>query len=578
MSVQTEIDALRAEIARHDDLYFKQATPEITDAEYDKLKRKLRELERSYGVDTQADEPPGDDRSGRFPVAAHGARMLSLEKIHDGEALAAFVAKVEGKLGGQRTWVIEPKFDGVAVSAVYERGALVRLVTRGNGREGDDVTVNASAVTNLPVRLSGDDLPERIELRGEVFVSPGDFERINAQRVEVGDEPFAHPRSLAAGGLKLASTSEAAERALRVVFFSCGEFMPEAKRPVSQTEFLSRLKTWGMPSVEPLLVTSDGVALWTAVKKAQQERMRWPFPSDGIVIKLDATADQRQLGEANHAPRWAVAYKFGAAQAETRLLRIVWQVGRTGVLTPVAELEPVMVGGATVRRVTLHHAGEVERLQLHAGDIVRVERAGDVVPSIVGVNFVRREETAACLSVPEDCPACGAAVLARTNESGLVYCSNAACPERVVAQLKHFAGGQGVNIQGVGEATLTALVVKKRIRMPADLYRLGDEDWLAVSGESGPLAAKRRQAVQASRRAELWRFVNGLGIERVGAGASRKLAGSFRSLQQIAEATRDELAACGLGPAQIDSIGRFFGDERNRALALALDAERARGG
>ena len=575
--VREEIEALRAEIARHDDLYFKQAKPEISDAEYDELKKRLRERERSAGLDTQSEDAIGDDRSGRLPVVAHGARMLSLEKVYDDEALTAFIAKAENKLGGKRAWVIEPKLDGMAVSAVYERGRLVRLVTRGNGREGDDVTANASAVTNLPARLKGEGWPERIELRGEVHVALADFERINAQREESGETPFAHPRSLAAGGLKLASAAEASARALRVVFFAWGEVAPAVQQPESQRQFLERLHAWGLPAVEPWATAEDEAKLISAIRKAERERTRWAFPSDGLVIKLDAAADRRELGETDYAPRWAVAYKFRAARAETRLNGVVWQVGRTGVLTPVAELEPVIVGGASVRRVTLHHAGEVERLQLHAGDHVWIERAGEVVPVIVGVNLERRESSAARLAVPEDCPACGGAVIPRANESGRVYCSNRACPERVVAQLKHFTGAQGVNISGVGQATLNALVVKNRIRTPADLYRLDDEDWRVVSGGSGLLAAKRRQAVQASRRAELWRFVNGLGIDRVGASASRKLAASFSSLQQIADATRDELTAAGLGAGQTDAIRTFFEDKENRELAAALDAERRRG-
>lgn len=572
--MEKKIEALRVEIARHDELYFKKAAPEISDAAYDALKRELLELERRAGVEA-ASETVGDDRDGRRATAAHGVRMMSLAKVYSDAELRAFLKRSGDVAGGSESgWVIEPKYDGLAVSAVYESGRLVRVVTRGDGFEGDDVTANAGAVKGLERVLQGEDWPERIEVRGEVLVTFEEFARVNAEREAAGESLFANPRALAAGSLKLDDLAEAARRGMSVVFYGWGEVAPAEKVPGRQSEFHERMKAWGLPGVENPRRARTEDEVMRCVRVFGKERAGLAYPTDGVVIKVDEVAAQARIGTTEHAPKWAVAYKFSAERVATRVRGITVQVGRTGALTPVAELEPVKIGGSTVTRVTLHNAEEIARLGVRVGDVVWIEKAGEIIPAVTGVDVSRRASGSVAYVFPVDCPVCGAAVSESEDGGVRQFCPNRACEGQVIARLRHFAGAQGVAIRGLGEETIAAVVRNGRVRVPGDFYRMTREDWRAVPGVGAKTAEKLCAAVDASRSAELWRVVNGLGIPGVGVASSRILAKRFGTLEALVAATEVELVAVpGVGAAQAKAVRAFFGEPGNRRMVEEVARE-----
>ncbi|MFA6288948.1 MAG: NAD-dependent DNA ligase LigA [Opitutaceae bacterium] len=511
---------LRAEIARHDELYFKKAAPEISDAEYDALKREMRALEK-----TQA-QPVGDDRSGDFPTYRHRVPMLSLEKAYSEAELRAFIDRVQRALGGRQSgaWVIEPKFDGLAISVTYEGGKLVRAVTRGNGLEGDDVTANVLTIAGLP-RMLPAGCPDVVEVRGEVYMSYAEYNRINAERTEAGEDVFAHPRNLAAGTLKQRDPAEVAKRRLSIVFYGLGAWEGAAPAPVSQQALHAQLRAWGLPGVESFAVAATVDEVWAAVQQAGQKRASLGFPTDGAVVKIDSVAAQRALGASEEAPRWAVAYKFPPERVTTRLRAITLQVGRTGVVTPVAELEPVKIGGTTIARATLHNADEIARRDLRVGDFVYVEKAGEIIPAIAGVDLGRRASGAVVFVFPSKCPACETP-LVRVEGEAAVRCPNSRCPAQVRRRVEHFASPEGAGIKGLGPVLIETLVKAGKVGGVADLYRLKRED-----GVSAAVLAE----IERSKRVELGRFVFGLGISGVGQKAADALALRCRSLEAVAK-------------------------------------------
>ena len=527
---------LQAEIARHDDLYFKKAAPEITDAAYDALKRELRTLEATLSV--KADGKIGDDRSGDFPTAKHGSPMLGLEKVYTEADLRAFVEKTERALGRDDVaWVVEPKFDGVAISVVYEAVKLTRAVTRGDGREGDVVTDAVLMIAGVPHVLPVG-APQRVEVRGEIFMTYAEFARINAERVTAGEEPFAHPRNLAAGTLKSRDAAEVAARRLSVVFYGLGEWTGAVKAPESQRAMYGVFRSWKLPVVDRLVViervaAEKSAAVWSAVEALGRERARLAYPTDGVVVKVDSRAAQRALGAGDEAPRWAVAYKFAAERVSTRLRAITWQVGRTGVLTPVAELEPVKIGGTTIARATLHNAGEIARRDLRVGDFVYVEKAGEIIPAITGVDLSRRAPESAAFVLPEKCPSCGA-TLVKADEAVAWRCPNEICAAQVKRRVEYFAAPGGAGIKGLGPVLIERLVTAGKLTGVPDVYRLTREDGVSE---------KVMVEIEQSRTVELGRFVAGLGLTGVGKKGAAALAGRYADLAALGQA--EELDAAG---------------------------------
>lgn len=562
------IRLLRDELAHHDELYHRQAQPEISDFEYDQLKAELAALEKQHPealaeLGASPVRPVGDDRTTGFASHRHRERMLSLEKTYAEADLRAFHARLVKQLGTEAlTYVVEPKFDGLAVSATYEHGRLVRVATRGDGNEGDDVTTNAFTIRTLPHALDigeGAVAPALVEVRGEAYISFAEFRRINDERVEAGEPEFSSPRNLAAGTLKSLNPKEVAKRRLEVVFYGIGAIDPVAAAPASQSDLLAQFHAWGLPTVEDFQVANSIEAVWKAVQEFGRKRAGLPYPTDGAVVKLNPAAAQRELGATDEAPRWAIAYKFVPERVTTRLRAITLQVGRTGVITPVAELEPVRIGGAMVARATLHNAAEIARRDIRVGDFVTVERTGEVIPAIVAVDVARRDPASRPYVIPAVCPDCGQPLVQRKGEIAW-RCTNADCPARLKRRLQHFAAADGVGIKGLGEATIDALVDRGVVYDIADLYRLNSDDLAAALGRDGEKANDALLAsIAASKHAELWRFVSGLGIPGVGSRAARVLARRFGGLDQLVGASEADLRSVdGIGPETAREIAAFF--------------------
>ncbi|MDQ8203888.1 NAD-dependent DNA ligase LigA [Pelagicoccus sp. SDUM812003] len=566
------ITELRRELKRHDELYYRDAQPEIEDREYDRLKAELAELEAVHPELSLIDSPTvrvGDDRVEGFASYQHHLPMQSLDNTYSQDEFFAFVARVEKGLevDGAR-FTVEPKIDGVAVSLTYENGAFVRAVTRGNGIEGDDVTENARLIKAIPKRLKGDSIPEIIEIRGEIYMRNEEFERVNALRSEAGLELFKNPRNLAAGTIKMLDRVEVGKRQLDIVLYGLGYCQPSVVS--SQSEYHRRLGDWGLPVVEAFWEATGPEEAWQAIEKLDTLRNGFEYPTDGAVIKLDSFDQQDVLGATSKAPRWAIAFKFAAEQAETKLNAITIQVGRTGVLTPVAELEPVQLAGTTVSRATLHNREEMARKDVRAGDFVVIEKAGEIIPAVVRVLTEKRPADSEAFVFPETCPSCGTEVTQLEGEVA-VRCVNIECPDQVRGRLEHFASRQCMDIEGLGVAVVEQLVSRGSVSNISDIYRLDYEQVVSLDKFAEKSARNLLAAIEASKRVELWRLLHGLGIPQVGAAAAKDLAKAFGGVRELGEASLEKLVELdGIGEKTASGIVAYFQDERNRAIIDAL--------
>lgn len=585
-SAAREIADLRAELARHDRLYQRESRSQITDAEYDRLRQRLVALEQGRPAGTPSVATPavlGDDRTGRFPTRRHRERMLSLDKVYAEADLLAFHRRIAAALGRDDVaYVIEPKYDGLALSLTYERGQLVRAVTRGNGREGEDVLANARRVAGLPHQLAGEPVPDVVEVRGEVYVPFATFAEVNAAREAAGEPRFATPRNLAAGTLRQLDADAVAARGLRFVAFGLGACEPSAGLPETQRALPARFQAWGFPAIAETWTARGPAELMRAVAACGRARGVLPFPTDGAVVKVDALAAQRELGAGETAPRWAVAYKFAPERVETRLLAIHFQVGRTGVLTPVAELAPVSLGGTKIARATLHNLAEIARRDLRIGDTVVLERAGDVIPAIVGVNGALRPAAAPPFPPPVACPSCYTRVEPGDTD-GSIRCVNAACPAQVRRRVEHFASKAALDIAGLGPVLIETLVAEGWVKEVTDLYRLRRADLLTLGRDNAKSVDRLLAAIEQSKRAELWRVIHGLGLPQVGAASAKELARQYGTLAAFAAdgaarvpalaASRSQnivadLVALGVGVAASPTAGTLAG--KTFALTGAL--------
>lgn len=588
---QTRIAELRAQVARHDELYYRRATPEITDFDYDRLKAELADLETRFpaaAVAVGAESPTarvGDDRTEGFARVKHRQAMTTLDNTYDEAELREFHARLVKALGVDAlAYTVEPKIDGVAVSLTFEHGKLTRAVTRGDGEEGDDVTVNVRTIRGLPSVLKGRPVPDVIEIRGEIFLREEEFRRINQLQEEAGEAPYANPRNLAAGTLKALDPGFVAGRSLEIVVYGLGHCEPEIV--TSQVAYHEQLKAWGLPVVEPFWAVQGIDAVWAAIVELDGLRRGFAYGTDGAVVKLDSFEQQRHPkigfrgmgadGRAEAArklsPRWACAYKFAPDRAETRVRDITIQVGRTGALTPVAELEPVFLAGTTVKRATLHNADEIARKDVRIGDAVLVEKAGEIIPAVVAVLLGKRPADSEPYAFPKQCPVCHTAVV--RGEGEVVWrCPNPSCPEKVRRRIEHFTSKGGLDIEGLGEEMVALLLEKKLIATMADVYRLKFEQLLPLK-KSGEVWARNLIAgIDASRAADLWRVIHGLGIPQVGAAAAKDLARTFRSLDALAHAdVNDLLRIDGFGEKTAAAVAAWFAEPVNRALVRELEA------
>ena len=570
--------ALREEIARHDELYYRKAEPEITDRDYDRLKRELGDLEEEYPLFAMASSPTqkvGDDRSEGFQSYVHQERMMSLDNTYSDDEMREFHARLGRELEREDyTLVIEPKIDGLAVSVTYERGKMVRAVTRGNGVEGDDITANVRTIRTLPTELrAGNDapVPDVIEIRGEIYLTTEEFQRINAEREEAGQPLYANPRNLAAGTIKQLDSTVVAQRKLEIVLYGRGFTEPVTALPETQRQFSAWVTAWGLPTVERQWVAHNAEGVIAAIKELDAVRESFEYATDGAVVKLDDIGLQRRLGSTSKAPRWAMAYKFEAERAETRLNAISIQVGRTGVLTPVAELEPVQLAGSTVARATLHNRDEIARKDIRVGDFVAVEKAGEIIPAVIAVNLSKRTPECVAYVFPDKCPECSTPAEQFEGEVA-VRCPNKECPVQVRRRVQHFASRACLDIEGLGEAMVDQLVERGWVRRLPDLYHLDRENLMTLGKNVGKSTDKLLAAIEASKTAELWRYIHGLGITHVGAAAAKDLARVFGSLRALADATMEhyirdkESVISGIGGTMAAAILGFFADDYNRAM------------
>ncbi|NLE65150.1 MAG: NAD-dependent DNA ligase LigA, partial [Elusimicrobia bacterium] len=541
---EKKIASLVDEIARHDHLYHVEDQPVISDSEYDALLRELRSLEEQFPQFRLPQSPTQRDGAKVADGARtirHPVKMFSLDNTYSVEEIAEWVARVRKVLGDDDIgFSVEPKIDGVSVTLVYEKGLLLYGATRGDGETGEDVTHNVRAVRSIPLALTGNDLPDLVEVRGEVYMNRADLAALNAGREAEGLEIFVNPRNAASGSLKLQDPSESSRRKLRFFAHSFGRFEPQAKAPVRHGMFFQMVRGFGVP-VNPLAHLCRGV---TEVEAVCEEwgRMRrdLPYDIDGVVIKVDDFRQRVRLGETMKSPRWAVAFKFPADQATTRVRDIVTQVGRTGVLTPVAELEPVVCGGVTISRATVHNFDEAARLGIHVGARVLIERAGDVIPKIVKV-VAEAEVRRPLPRVPTDCPACREEFICQAEGDVSPRCINPACPRQLERRLLHFGSKGAMDIDGFGESVAHELVERKIVGDVADLYMIRMEQLLSV-----PLFAQKKadnllRAIQESKERPLSRLIFALGIANIGERAAQNLAERFRTMEALMGASREEV-------------------------------------
>jgi len=589
------IIALRAQVNHHDELYYRRALPEVSDFDYDRLKRELADLEKQFPessvspTDVSPTARVGDDRTEGFARVKHRQAMTTLDNTYDEGELREFHARLVKALGTEElAYTVEPKIDGVAVSLTYERGKLVRAVTRGDGEEGDDVTVNVRTIRGLPESLTfpaetpGRTVPELIEIRGEIYLRDEEFRRINQLQEEAGESPYANPRNLAAGTLKQLDRSLVKSRRLEIVLYGLGACEPAEMGFASQTEFQDRLKSWRLPVVEKFWSVLGIEEAITAIRELDTLRRTFVYATDGAVVKLDAFAKQRVVGyrgtdaqgraqEARKlSPRWACAFKFAPDRAETRVKAITIQVGRTGALTPVAELEPVVLAGTTVKRATLHNADEIARKDVRVGDSVLVEKAGEIIPAVVQVLVEKRPPQCEAYVFPTTCPVCGTAVV--RNEGEVVWrCPNPECPEKIRRRIEHFTSKACVDIDGLGEEIVDLLLKHGLIRGIADLFKLKKEQLLPLKKSGEIWAGNLIAAIDARRTADLWRVIHGLGVPQIGAASAKDLARRFRSLESLAEAPLDDIIKIdGFGEKTAHAVREWFNVPMNRVLVAEL--------
>jgi len=577
--IPEKIDALREKLRHHETLYYVYDAPEVPDAEYDGWMRELRALEQAHPELLTADSPTqrvgGKPREG-FAKAPHSRPMLSLDNAYDEAELREWDRRAHELAGEERIdYVVELKLDGLSLALTYEHGCLARGLTRGDGAIGEDVTTNVRTIRSVPLSISAtkqraSGLPDNFEVRGEVMLPLAAFEKLNAAREQQGLAPAANPRNAAAGTLRTLEPNIVAQR--RLDFYAYFALDAHGYIFPRQSEALDALSAAGFRVNPKRGVVRSIDEVWEFIAQAEAMRESLPYEIDGVVVKVDSTALQNRLGLTGRAPRWAIAYKFAARSGVTQVENIAVQVGRTGKLTPVAELTPVAIGGTTVSRATLHNADEIERLGLKIGDYVTVERGGDVIPKVVAVLPEKRPADAREFTFPAHCPVCGSAVVREEGEVDW-RCINVNCPARLRESLLYFSARKVMNIEGLGEAVVQQLTERGAVRNLADIYRLDEAALLSLDRIGEKTAHSLLEQIARSKKAPLDRVVLGLGIRFVGERTAQFLAEAFGTMDRLMEADAEELERVPeVGPRISSAIREFFQVPANRELIEALRA------
>jgi DNA ligase (NAD+) len=574
-SVQQRVARLRAEIDRHNYRYHVLDDPEIPDAEYDRLLVELRRLEEEHPALVVPDSPT--QRVGGAPVEGfaqvrHRLPMLSLENAFSPEDVVAFDRRVRERLETERAirYACEPKLDGLAVSLTYRKGSLSLGATRGDGSVGEDVTHNIRTIQSVPLRLTGDSVPELLEVRGEVLISIPGFKEMNRIAMEKGEKTFVNPRNAAAGSLRQLDPRLAASRPLEIFFYGAGT-VKGGELPAKHSEVLAALRNWGLRTSPEARVVEGVDGLLAYFDEIGRRRARLRYQIDGVVYKVDSLAEQRELGFVAKAPRWALAHKFPAEEEMTRVRAIEWQVGRTGALTPVARLDPVFVGGATVANATLHNIDELQRKDVRVGDTIVLRRAGDVIPEVVRVIVEKRPDATEPVRLPDRCPVCGSEVEREEGEAVARCTGVLVCPAQLKESLRHFASRRAMDVEGLGSKLVDQVVEVGLVRNAADIYRLHVERLGELDRMGEKSAAKLVAAIERSKKTTLARFLFALGIRDVGESTAEALARHFRTLEMLRRAEPADIEQVpDVGPITAAHVHAFLAEERNAAVIDAL--------
>lgn len=571
------IAALREELRQHDYRYYVEHEPLISDEQYDRLLRELAELEAAHPELIAPDSPTqrvSERPTAGFAHVTHSVPMLSVDNTYSPQELREFDARVRRVLDDEPyQYLIDPKVDGVAVALRYEGGRLVLGATRGDGVTGDDITQNVRALRSVPLRLRGQDWPAVLEVRGEVYWPRRAFDEYNERTVKAGGEPFKNPRNATAGTLKQLDPRPTAERRLEFVSHGLGLIDPPLReRTFSQV--LARLRGWGIPGSPYTRIAADIEAVIAFVEEWDQRRRQLPYETDGLVIKIDDFDQRQRLGYTSKSPRWCIAYKYAAEQARTRLLAVTCQVGKLGTITPVANLEPVLLAGTTVKRASLHNFDQVARLDLHLDDVVTIEKAGEIIPQVVAVDAASRRPAAQRVEPPARCPACDAPL---SRDEGGVYlrCTNNACPAQFVERLRFFCGRDQMDIEGAGEVLIEQLVTAGLVRTYADLYRLHERraELLGLERMGARSADNLLAGIEASKRQPLARVLAALNIRHVGASTAELLADHFGDVDALLRADEAALQAVeGVGPEVAASVRGWCASDAGQQIVAELRA------
>jgi DNA ligase (NAD+) len=569
-NIQKKIEDLRAQLHQHNYNYYTLDEPTISDFEFDALLKELQELEEQHPEYHDANSPTlrvGGEVTKNFPTVRHQFRMYSLDNSYDFNDLEDWEKRIQKAVNEPVEFVAELKYDGASISILYENGLLKEAVTRGDGFQGDEITPNVRTISDIPLQLKGD-YPQRFFIRGEIYLTRKNFEKINRRREEEGFDPFMNPRNTASGSLKIQDSAEVRKRGLSSVLY---QFISEENPAKTHWELLQKTKSWGFRISEQMKLCRNLQEVKDFINFWDGERHQLGFDIDGIVVKVNSLAQQRSLGYTAKSPRWAMAHKFKAEKVETELQKVTYQVGRTGAITPVANLKPVLLAGTVVKRASLHNEDIIKKLDLHEHDFVFVEKGGEIIPKIVGINLEKRKPGSSEIEYIKNCPECGTELL-KIEDQAIHFCPNDLhCPPQVVGRMIHYVSRKALNIENIGAETIEQLYREKLVENPADFYALTREQLLPLERMADRSAQNIIEGIEKSKEIPFEKVLYGIGIKHVGETVAKKLAKNFSSIDDLKNATAEELVQVeDIGGKIAESIASFFRNPENLLMIERL--------
>ena len=569
-NIQKKIEDLREELHQHNYNYYTLDEPTISDFEFDLKLKELQELEKNHPEFYDSNSPTlrvGGEITKNFPTVQHQFRMYSLDNSYDFDDLEDWEKRIKKTLNEQVEFVAELKYDGASISILYENGQLIEAVTRGDGFQGDEITANVRTISDIPMKLHGD-FPENFYIRGEIYLTRRNFDKINERRAEEGLDLFMNPRNTASGSLKIQDSGEVRKRGLSAVLY---QFISNEFPAATHWELIHKAKSWGFKISEQAKLCSNMDEVKEFISFWDEKRHQLPFEIDGIVLKVNSIKQQQQLGYTAKSPRWAMAYKFKAEKVETDLQSVTYQVGRTGAITPVANLKPVLLAGTVVKRASLHNEDIIKKLGLHEHDFVYVEKGGEIIPKIVGVNLEKRNPENLEIEYIKNCPECGTELI-KIEDQAIHFCPNELhCPPQVVGKMIHYVSRKALNIENLGQETIEQLYREKLIENPADFYALKKEQLLPLERMAEKSAQNIIDGIEKSKEVPFEKVLFGIGIKHVGETVAKKLAKNFESIDALKNATVEELTQVeDIGGKIAESIVAFFENSENQLMIERL--------